>query len=165
MKATDLKIGETYTAKISGRLQTVRITRESVSYTGRTQWYGVNPATGREILIRSPRRLRAVVDPQAAQKQEEVQSAARDGKGTGTYPDKPEPNGHCHRCDKAMQKSESIFCNRLCRFAYYGVPSVETLRDWAIMDGDCEATDGCRVEPDGTCPHGRKSWLLVTKMV
>ena len=21
-------------------------------------------------------------------------------------------------------------------------------------------TDGCRVEPDGICPHGHKSWLL-----
>ncbi|MFN8472276.1 MAG: hypothetical protein U0822_08810 [Anaerolineae bacterium] len=39
------------------------------------------------------------------------------------------------------------------------VPDMETLMEW-MMDGDCEATDGCIVEPDGTCPHGHKSWLL-----
>jgi hypothetical protein len=27
--------------------------------------------------------------------------------------------------------------------------------------GGCEALDGCWVEPDGTCPHGKPSWLLV----
>jgi hypothetical protein len=30
-----------------------------------------------------------------------------------------------------------------------------------MLDGDVEATDGCIVEPDGTCEHGCKSWLLV----
>lgn len=25
----------------------------------------------------------------------------------------------------------------------------------------CEATDGCEVDPDGLCPHGHPSWLLV----
>ncbi len=39
------------------------------------------------------------------------------------------------------------------------VPDVETLMEWE-EEGGCEATDGCWVEPDGTCPHGRKSWLL-----
>lgn len=39
------------------------------------------------------------------------------------------------------------------------VPDLETLMDWEAEDG-CEATDGCWVEPDGTCPHGCKSWLL-----
>jgi hypothetical protein len=38
-------------------------------------------------------------------------------------------------------------------------PDWETLEDW-IMDGDCEATDGCFIEPDGVCPHGHPSWLL-----
>lgn len=40
------------------------------------------------------------------------------------------------------------------------VPSLATLRRWTV-EGEAEATDGCRVEPDGTCPHGAKSWLLV----
>ena len=29
-----------------------------------------------------------------------------------------------------------------------------------VMDGECEATDGCNVEPDGTCEHGHPSWAL-----
>ena len=38
-------------------------------------------------------------------------------------------------------------------------PSVEQLQEW-FMEGICEATDGCIVEPDGTCPHGCNSWLI-----
>lgn len=39
------------------------------------------------------------------------------------------------------------------------VPSLAKLERWS---NDCvaEATDGCRVEPDGVCPHGHSSWLL-----
>ena len=38
-------------------------------------------------------------------------------------------------------------------------PDLETLIAWE-SEGYCEATDGCVVEPDGTCPHGCQSWLL-----
>jgi len=38
-------------------------------------------------------------------------------------------------------------------------PDLETLMAWE-EEGFCEATDGCVVEPDGTCPHGCRSWLL-----
>lgn len=38
-------------------------------------------------------------------------------------------------------------------------PDLETLEEWD-MDGGCEATDGCWVEPDGVCQHGHPSWLL-----
>lgn len=38
-------------------------------------------------------------------------------------------------------------------------PDLETLKAWEA-EGYCEATDGCRVEPDGTCTHGHPSWLL-----
>jgi len=34
-----------------------------------------------------------------------------------------------------------------------------TLMEWD-NDGVCEATDGCIVEPDGTCEHGCPSWLI-----
>ena len=37
-------------------------------------------------------------------------------------------------------------------------PDMETLIDWVIFDGDCEATDGCRIEVDGVCPHGHPAW-------
>jgi hypothetical protein len=36
-------------------------------------------------------------------------------------------------------------------------PDIDQLEDW-LMDGDCEATDGCIVEMDGTCEHGHLSW-------
>jgi hypothetical protein len=39
-------------------------------------------------------------------------------------------------------------------------PSMEQLEEW-MNEGGCEATDGCWVEPDGTCEHGKRSWLLV----
>jgi hypothetical protein len=38
-------------------------------------------------------------------------------------------------------------------------PSIYTLAKWTD-EGYCKATDGCKVEPDGICTHGKKSWLL-----
>jgi len=29
-----------------------------------------------------------------------------------------------------------------------------------VHEGIVQATDGCPVEPDGTCPHGHPSWLV-----
>ena len=43
-------------------------------------------------------------------------------------------------------------------------PSQKRLMEW-LDEGGAEATDGCWVEPDGTCPHGKKSWLLVLGMI
>jgi hypothetical protein len=43
-------------------------------------------------------------------------------------------------------------------------PDIETLMAWE-RDGYCEATDGCVCEPDGTCPHGHQSWLLVMGLI
>lgn len=31
--------------------------------------------------------------------------------------------------------------------------------------GTCEATDGCTVEPDGTCPHGHQSWMIILGVI
>lgn len=39
-------------------------------------------------------------------------------------------------------------------------PSMKTLEKW-VFDGVAKATDGCRVEPDNICPHGKKSWLII----
>jgi len=39
------------------------------------------------------------------------------------------------------------------------VPSMATLQRW-MFDGVAKATDGCEVEPDGHCEHGKPSWLL-----
>lgn len=38
-------------------------------------------------------------------------------------------------------------------------PSIGTLNEW-MEDGVCHATDGCHVEIDGTCRHGKQSWFL-----
>ena len=38
-------------------------------------------------------------------------------------------------------------------------PTVAQLEEW-MDEGGCETTDGCWVEPDGTCEHGCQSWLL-----
>ena len=37
-------------------------------------------------------------------------------------------------------------------------PTQDELEEW-MSDGGCETTDGCWVEPDGTCEHGHPSWL------
>jgi hypothetical protein len=43
-------------------------------------------------------------------------------------------------------------------------PDMDTLEEW-LFDGVCESTDGCMVEPDGICPHGHPSWLLVLGLI
>ena len=43
-------------------------------------------------------------------------------------------------------------------------PTNEQILYW-IFDGGAEATEECLVEPDGTCEHGAKSWLLVLGLV
>ena len=54
MKKSEIEVGTTYIAKVSGVLAKVRITGES-PYGG---WRGKNLATGREVRIRSAARLR-----------------------------------------------------------------------------------------------------------
>ena len=60
MKKHEITIGGVYTAKVSGRVVPVRITRES-PYGG---WDGVNTQTQRAVRIRSAARLRRAVRPQ-----------------------------------------------------------------------------------------------------
>ncbi len=38
-------------------------------------------------------------------------------------------------------------------------PTIDQVELWTV-DGGCEATDGCWVEPDGRCEHGHVSWML-----
>ena len=45
------------------------------------------------------------------------------------------------------------------------VPSDAEIEDWLIWDGDCESTDGCRVDPDGYCQHGHASWLVYLGLI
>lgn len=45
-------------------------------------------------------------------------------------------------------------------------PDLDTLMRQE-MDGLCQAAcpERCRVEPDGYCPHGKPSWLLVKGLI
>lgn len=38
-------------------------------------------------------------------------------------------------------------------------PSMKSLEKM-VFDGIAKATDGCKVEPDGRCPHNHVSWLI-----
>ena len=38
-------------------------------------------------------------------------------------------------------------------------PDMDQLSQW-VSDCRAEALDGCLVEPDGTCEHGKPSWLI-----
>lgn len=40
-------------------------------------------------------------------------------------------------------------------------PSLATLRRWDNEFGGCKTPDGCKVEPDGVCSHGWRSWMLL----
>lgn len=44
-------------------------------------------------------------------------------------------------------------------------PDMDAIFDWLLLDGDCEATDGCIIEPDGVCQHGYPSWLIQLGMI
>jgi len=43
-------------------------------------------------------------------------------------------------------------------------PTIEDLEGW-MAEGGCETPDGCRVEPDGRCEHGQRSWMLVLGLI
>jgi len=45
-------------------------------------------------------------------------------------------------------------------------PTIDDLMAWEA-DGGCEACceEGCWVEPDGYCPHGYPSWLIVMGLI
>ena len=43
-------------------------------------------------------------------------------------------------------------------------PDLDVVDDWCY-DMIAEATDGCIVEPDGICPHGHPSWLIVMGLI
>ena len=45
------------------------------------------------------------------------------------------------------------------------MPDPDTLEDMVKDRIDCEATDGCIVEPDGTCEHGFPSWFLYLDII
>lgn len=77
MKLAEVKIGETYTARVSGVLVPVTILRETTRTTlgkfdysanrwsrrEKTGWIARNNSTGREVTIKSAAKLRRIVRP------------------------------------------------------------------------------------------------------
>lgn len=69
----------------------------------------------------------------------------------------------CPRCDLG-DFSRARRADGVKHKATVSRPEVEELQS-ALEDGACDATDGCQVEPDGTCTHGHSSWLLVFGLI
>jgi len=69
LKLNEIQIGGRYAAKVSGRVVPVRVTEikqiPPASWSSRSAWrtliIAVNEATGRQITIRSPQRLREAI--------------------------------------------------------------------------------------------------------
>ena len=67
MKLSEVEVGGRYTAKVSGRIVTVRVVEiiavEATRWSNaKTRIEAVNEATGRRVSIRSPQRLRRRVE-------------------------------------------------------------------------------------------------------
>ena len=64
MKKNEIKTGETYLAKVSGKLVRVKVNEivEQNRYGGKsvTRYQCINTATGREIVVKSAARFRSV---------------------------------------------------------------------------------------------------------
>lgn len=60
MKAADIRVGETYRARVSGIDARVKITAEREAYNGRRYWLGQNVATKREVTIHGAARLHPI---------------------------------------------------------------------------------------------------------
>ena len=43
-------------------------------------------------------------------------------------------------------------------------PGLRSLERMAF-DGIAKTPDGCRVEPDGRCPHGQPNWLMIVGVI
>ena len=49
----------------------------------------------------------------------------------------------------------------------YTSDTIECEEIWEAMifESVCDALDGCIVEPDGHCPHGLPSWLILAGLI
>lgn len=59
MKKNEVQVGAVYLVKVSGKVQPVRVVRES-SFGG---WEGINVNTGREVRIKTAAKLRRLYVP------------------------------------------------------------------------------------------------------
>ncbi len=65
MKAKDIVVGRTYTAKVSGKVVPVKVL--SMDDGGRIRWECENTLTKRRIVVKSPQRFRAEVRTEIAE--------------------------------------------------------------------------------------------------
>ena len=82
------------------------------------------------------------------------------------------PSGVRRACDALSSPGETLLsvislvcsCLSFTTTKREGKPTMKIGRDERSLDLieriAREATDGCRVEPDGICEHGQPSWLL-----
>jgi len=64
MKKKDVRIGETYTVKVSGQLVPVQLTGDC-AFGG---WFGINRKTGKQVRIKTAARLRGIYIPRQQSK-------------------------------------------------------------------------------------------------
>jgi hypothetical protein len=125
MKKNDVAIGATYVAKVSGRLATVRIDRES-RHGG---WEATNAETGRAVRIKSAQRLRYPAGNGTA-------APAREP--APVEPDAAEP-------DDADEFDPDICatagCDAAAALTYLGRPRCQACFEDDVQDND-ETTDG-----------------------
>ncbi|MFO8011900.1 MAG: winged helix-turn-helix domain-containing protein [Phycisphaerae bacterium] len=77
MKKADIKVGSVYAAKVSGKVIPVRIDAES-AHGG---WTGTNQATGKQVRIKSARRLRGPWPKKGGKGKASAKAAAKDATG------------------------------------------------------------------------------------
>ena len=69
-------------------------------------------------------------------------------------------NGHVRRIkpeitvEQMRERHPDMTIEKCC-----APPCMATMERW-VSNGVARALDGCRVEPDGTCEHGKPSWLI-----
>jgi hypothetical protein len=142
MKKSDVAIGATYVAKVSGRLATVRIDRES-RHGG---WEATNAETGRSVRIKSAQRLRYPA-----------------GNGTGRKPNPVEPDaepadagGH-EEFDPDV--CATVGCGAAAAMTYLGRPRCQACFEDDVQDDD-HATDG---ETDSQTPNDEENDMATKK--
>jgi hypothetical protein len=98
MKKDDVRVGATYSAKISNHLVPVRITEEKWTGDKHTGWIGLNTGTNRPVRIKSAAKLRAEITSDHSEQSERDAPAEKPGgekpakKGRGAKaPKEPKP--------------------------------------------------------------------------
>ncbi len=77
MRKDDVRVGATYTAKISDKVVPVRITQEKWTGDKHTGWIGLNTLTNRPVRIKSAAKLRAEVTDHNEQAEPATPAAPR----------------------------------------------------------------------------------------